>query len=204
MVVLVVFGVVRGIGRCWGWRVGHNTASASFSGSRRWSGVICRLRVAFGVLRGIGEVLEAACTPHAASVSFSGSFAGLGGCWRWRVGYRPPRVIFSCVHGTERGLEEALGVKRRLGWLVTWQGTRTGWGSSPLAFVVVVRCRQSGPLSPPCVPPRPSRKTAYIPHWRGEARWWQLLLCEAATMVGVMHTENSCFLKNKNSRAHVC
>jgi len=31
-------------------------------------------------------------------------------------------------------------------------------------------------------PPGPSRKTAYIPHWRGEARWWQQL-CEMATTV---------------------
>jgi len=38
----------------------------------------------------------------------------------------------------ERVLEEAFGVKRRLGWLVTWQATRTGWGCSPLAFIVFI------------------------------------------------------------------
>jgi len=52
-----------------------------------------------------------------AAVSRSGSFEVLEAAY----GVHATSCRFGCM---ERGLEAASGVKRRLGWLVTWQGTR--------------------------------------------------------------------------------
>jgi len=138
-----------------------------------------------GFFVGLGRVLEAACTPHAASVSFLGSFTGLGRCLRRRLQYTLPHLAFRLHSQDGEGVRGGVWGKI-LPWVVGDVAADKEGGPLALVVVVVVIGVPFSSL-PPCL----SRKTAYIPRWRGEARWWQQLCKAATTVVGGMRTEHS-------------